>query len=274
MTEPDPPKVDSNVIPHAAKPSIESLIQQLAGAITNTRAEPQAGVDKVALRADYQTAVDMVKVLTDIRFRCLVFVTAVITVANALLPGTGDPVTRLMLGIVGFVATLGIAIYELRNSQLYESAIHRAKVLEDRLQLLPSTQIVHGGGLFTERPPYVEKSYWKDLTAEQRKQVVSDKSVRFMKFWFVPVKHDHGLALIYGVALGGWIYLITDGLLALSPPAAMWQPAPPGWTRVIAGSVGVVGFMVSVFWFVYHDRHRFQHSAPSDAPQENPVKSA
>jgi hypothetical protein len=217
----------------------------------------------------------MVKVLADIRFRCLVFVTAIVAVANALLPGTGEPVTRLALGIVGFLATLGIAIYELRNSQLYEAAIHRAKVLESRLELLRSNQFVEGAGLFTERPLYVKDKYWKKLSDENRAAAVREKSVRFMRFWLVSVKHDYGLALIYGAALGGWIYLMADGLLALSPPADMWQPAPPGWTKLIAGALGIVGFIISVIRFYHHDRDRFRPSRPrNDAPPEHAVKSA
>ena len=64
-------------------PPVESLLAQRL-----TRPE---SVDVATLRAEYQVAVDFIKVLTDIRFRCLAFVTATAAVANALLPGTGWP---------------------------------------------------------------------------------------------------------------------------------------------------------------------------------------
>ena len=107
-------------------PPVESLLAQRL-----TRPE---SVDVATLRAEYQVAVDFIKVLTDIRFRCLAFVTATAAVANALLPGTGRPGLRIALGSLGFFTTVGIVVYELRNSQLYEAAIHRAKVLEKRLR--------------------------------------------------------------------------------------------------------------------------------------------
>ena len=100
------------------------------------------------LMADYQTTVDVVKLFSDIRFRCLAFVTAIITIANALIPGTGNPGTRIALGIVGLVATLGITIYDLRNSQLYDAAIHRAKDLERRLGLNSATRNWEKEGCF------------------------------------------------------------------------------------------------------------------------------
>src|SRR5262245_45561319 len=108
--------------------------------------------DSIALRAEYQVAVDMIKLLTDIRFRCIVFVTAVITAAVTLanVGSPGDPGARAAVGVLGFIATLGITIYELRNSQLYEAAMHRAKTLETRLQMKGSSPEDGIAGLFGE----------------------------------------------------------------------------------------------------------------------------
>lgn len=156
-------------------PPVESLLAQRL-----TRPE---SVDVATLRAEYQVAVDFIKVLTDIRFRCLAFVTATAAVANALLPGAGRPGLRIALGSLGFFTTVGIVVYELRNSQLYEAAIHRAKVLEKRLRG-DASSADSDKGLFNERPLYVKRADDDD----------NDKKT-LMRFWLVPVKHDHGSLL-------------------------------------------------------------------------------
>jgi hypothetical protein len=78
----------------------------------STSKPPSPPDDPVALRAEYQVAVDIIRLLTDIRFRCIVFVTAVITAAVTLANvGTpGDPGARAAVGVLGFIATLGITI--------------------------------------------------------------------------------------------------------------------------------------------------------------------
>lgn len=247
-------------------PKIEAMVGRLADAIAQSKAPPPDSVEKqVALRADYQITVDVIKLLSDIRFRCLVFVTAIITVANALLPGTGNSGTRIALGLVGFLATLGIAVYELRNSQLYEAAIHRATVLETELGAARTTKESAGAGLFNERPLYVEDRYWKGLSPEARKEEKRNKRVRLMSFWLVKVKHDHGLAFIYGAALSGWVYLIADGLLSIPAPTGLWPPAPPGLTRIISALLALLAFVYSVKRFITHDKERFRPEAPEGA---------
>lgn len=212
--------------------------------------------------ADYQITVDVIKLLSDIRFRCLVFVTAITAIANALIPGTGNPGTRIALGLVGLVATLGITVYDLRNSQLYDAAIHRAKELERQLELLPATNKWDEGGLFAERPQYVPDGKWEELTFKQREDKIKQRKLPLMRFWFITVKHDHGLALIYGAAIGGWVYLIADGLLALPAPKSLWGPAPVGWISLMAAIIGSIAFLISVAQLVHHDANRYKPKRP------------
>lgn len=220
--------------------------------------------ERATLRLDYQITVDVFKLLSDIRFRCLVFVTAIIAVANALLPNTVDAVNRISLGFVGFLTTLGITVYELRNSQLYEAAIHRAKILETHLKMERAAEQTHKDGpfgLFNERPPYVESAYWKGLDSEVRK---TQSNAPLMTFWSVKVKHDQGLALIYGAVLGGWMYLIANGILSLPPPGGLWRSAPDGWIPIFAMVLAFATFFYSSKRFIYHDNKRFRPSAPND----------
>jgi hypothetical protein len=242
---------------------VEALFGRLANAISQGREAPAApGLSEAALRAEYQTAVDMVKLLCDIRFKCLTFVTAVIAVANLLL-GNSSPVTRIMLGLVGFLTTLGIAVYEMRNSQLYEAAMHRAKVLEKELHAVRSSKESLRGGLFSERPPYVESTYWKNLTHEERAEARDNQTAELMRFWRVEIKHDQGLALIYGAVLGGWAYMIADSLLSMPPPFDLWPPAPWGVHRAFSALIAFWAFAFSYRRFVYHDGHRFKPGAPA-----------
>ena len=193
---------------------IANALQLLAGAIAESKVAPPA--ESSTLLDDYKVTVDMIKLFTDIRFRCLVFVTSITAIAIALLPGTVDSATRIAIGLVGLLATLGIAVYELRNSQLYEAASHRAKELERLLGMVSTTENVKKQGLFGERPKYV-----KDIkTNEDVNEMLADCR-KSMPFLLVEVKHDRGLALIYGAVLGGWVFLVADGLLSLPP---RWHP--------------------------------------------------
>ncbi len=90
----------------------------------------------------------------------------------------------MSLGTVGLVATLGILVYELRNTQLYDAAVARAGVLEGALGL-------EGGGLFGARP-----------------------REGFRLFGAFEISHDRGLGLVYAAALGAWTYLLVWGFAA------------------------------------------------------------
>jgi hypothetical protein len=220
---------------------IERIAQRL-----EPKPTPKIDDDAVALRAEYQVAVDMIKLFSDIRFRCLVFVTAITAVANALVPNTANPAMRPALGVFGLLVTLGITVYELRNSQLYEATMHRASALEKRLKMKSSRATGGIGGLFSERPDYVYK-------------LQPDESNPLMTFWFVSVKHDRGLAFIYGPALGAWAYLAIHGLLSLPAPAIEgWLTLSAGCILVVSGIVGVVVGVVSIWRFIYHDENRLR----------------
>ena len=248
---------------------IREMVKELATAIAMARVPPEVpdqepiaftrGYDQLALRADYQSTVDMIKLLTDIRFRCLAFVTAITAVANAVLPATVLPGTRIALGAVGFLTTLGIAVYELRNSQLYEAATHRAKILERHLKVLRASNKSAHAGLFNERPLYVEQEYGNSLPAIQWQHPKKYK-VRLMRFLFVKVKHDQGLALIYGAVLGAWTYLMADGARLVLTAREYWPKAYPGWAKIVVALLAAVAFLIARQQFVHHDDDRFRPS--------------
>jgi hypothetical protein len=129
------------------------------------------------LRLDYDKTLDLVKTLTDVRFKLLALVPTVTGTAIGLLGHPRTAAEILGVGILGLSATTGILLYELRNTELFDYALQRAASLETALQL-PT------GGLYSQRPH--------------------------------ASGHDRGLPLVYGAALGGWTYLVAwGGLRAL-----------------------------------------------------------
>jgi hypothetical protein len=140
------------------------------------------------LRLDYEQTTELVRTLTDIRFKLLAFVP---TIAGAAVGAFGRPrpAAELMaVGLLGLVATLGILVYELRNSQLRAGALRHAADLEQLLELRSAQT----------DPPGVSRL-----------------------FGVLPLKHDLGLALVYGAAFAGWSYLVSWGALAgLEVPGA------------------------------------------------------
>jgi hypothetical protein len=141
------------------------------------------------LRLDYGETTQLLRSLTDVRFKLLAFVP---TIAGAAVAFVGHPQPAaglLAVGALGLVATVGVLLYELRNSQIHDEALRRAAVLEQRLGLRSSADPERPGGLYSERP-------------------AADLDVLG-----VTVSRDRALAFVYGAALAGWTYLTAWGAL-------------------------------------------------------------
>jgi hypothetical protein len=171
--------------------------------------------ERELLRLDYAQTTELVSALTDIRFKLLAFVPTIAGATVGLLSDTPPAAQLVAIGLLGFIATAGVLMYELRNTQLYDAAVHRAQVLEERLGLTSVRSDRATGGPFTERPG-------RTLQLLGR----------------VTVWHDRGLALVYAAALAAWSYLLGWGLLSA---------ADVYWARAWGGVVGVaVGVLVIV----------------------------
>jgi hypothetical protein len=140
------------------------------------------------LRLDYEQTTQFLRTLVDVRFKLLAFVPT-ITGAAVGLVGRPRPAAELLgVGLLGLLATLGIFLYELRNTQLHDALVRRAAELERQLGLRPALGASGPGGLFGELP---------------------GRAVRL--FGVLPVGQDRGLALVYSTALAGWAYLTAWG---------------------------------------------------------------
>jgi hypothetical protein len=155
---------------------------------------------------DYEQTVAGIWSLTDIRFKLLAFVPTLSGAAIALLTrsGMGDG-TKGALAALGFFVTLGIVVYDQRNSQLYYTLIDRAIWLEGSVLRLPTWEPrLPRGGMFAARP------HGSRL------------------FGCVTVSHSRGLGLVYSAVLGAWAF----------PIAHLWLGAPAA--GAIAAVVGLV----------------------------------
>lgn len=117
-------------------------------------------------------------VLIDIRFKLLGFVPAVSVLLIVNLLSVEGPVKglssnmKIIIGLLGLTATLGLFIYDKRNSQLHDDLISRGRKIEE---------------------------LWGVDTGQFRGRKDSGSSI---------IKHDHATRLIYASALIGWAVAI------------------------------------------------------------------
>ena len=137
----------------------------------------------------YQALIDMFRHLSDIRFKLLALVPAVSGLAIGLISNDisafkADPLPRVLIGVLGFLVTFGIAMYDQRNSQLYNSLFLHAAAYEERLNI--------ERGICNPRPGHTRKF-----------------------FGIITIWHDRALAIIYGVVLGAWLFPVAVGSMWL-----------------------------------------------------------
>src|SRR5215204_831256 len=133
------------------------------------------------IQFDYEQSLQTYQMLADVRFKLLALVPLISGAAIAFL--TTDPVhasSQIVLagGVFGLLITLGISIYDQRNTQYMNVARFRARELEKRLPLPLEGYFQHGPA--------------KDL-----------EFLGWMYVW-----SDRSLALIYGTVLTAWVFLI------------------------------------------------------------------
>jgi hypothetical protein len=147
--------------------------------------------DHEQLELDYGQTTGLIRDLADTRFKLVALVPTISGAAVALLSQHPSPAQLLAVGTLGLTATVGVVIYELRNTQVYEYALQRAATLERTLEIPSTREPGQTGGVFSERP------------------------ARELRLFGLTVGQERGLALVYAAAIGGWTYLLTWGGLHL-----------------------------------------------------------
>jgi hypothetical protein len=171
-------------------------------------------------RLDYQQTLETYRQFTEIRFKLLGFVPAVTAAAVALITKAKlDAWSRAGFAAFGFLATLGLIVYERRNTQLYDGSISRAQHLE-RMLALPRFERDKKPGLFGSRDSHPR-----------------------LRLWTLRVQHDLGLALVYASTLGAWGF------------AAAYRPPDPDprhhhhlWLPLAIGSGIAAATFVQLRW--------------------------
>lgn len=160
-------------------------------------------------RLDYDQTTKLVATLMDVRFKLLAFVPTIAGAAVALV-GKGQPTGAELLGIgvLGWVATFGVLLYDVRNTQVYNATLRHARALEGLLGL--------GAG--------DERTGVGDLLAR-------DSPARARPFGLTALGQEHAVALVYGASLAGWSYLVAWGAL---------RAAGAGSARSVGAVIGVV----------------------------------
>jgi hypothetical protein len=142
------------------------------------------------LRLEYDRGSELLRGLTETRFRLLALVPTVAGAVVALINGPESAAELLAIGLLGLSASVGVLLYELRNGEI-QSAVAR-RVAEVERMLLP-----HG-----------------PLVGVPRSRL----------FGFVPVSRTGAVALVYGAALGGWGYLVGWGALRAAGATGAARP--------------------------------------------------
>ncbi len=156
---------------------------------------PPSRADTNLRALDYEQVVGMVNLLTDVRFKLAAFVPALTAAAVALISSSDlPPPTQAVFGIGGFVFVLGIVVYDLRNSQIYNGAIGRATALEQTMFDRYGGDV--GAGLFGSRGD----------TARIHRARGTDHFLR------LPVNHGTALTLVYTAALAAWAWVILAAI--------------------------------------------------------------
>lgn len=142
------------------------------------------------LRFDYQATTSLLGAINEVRFKLLALVPTLSGAAVAVIGRPTSTAELLAVGLIGLISTLGVLLYELRNTQLYDYGLARAQLLEQELHVMSLNPDRTSGGLFSDRP---------------------SRTLRL--FGLLPVDRDAGLSLVYSAAIAGWTYLCAWGAL-------------------------------------------------------------
>lgn len=200
---------------------------------------------------EYEQINENFRFLAEVRFKLLALIPPLGGVAVFVLAhlgftagGSEGSLSALLFvslaSIFGLLVTLGITIYDQRNSELYNALIHRAKNLEELFQVPSAPGGLNqdtSGGQFRERPG-------------KNRRVIG-----------LTVGHDIGLALIYGPVLGAWLFPISYSISRLLSVA----PDNAAIIGVSAAGLASLWFAANLIYLDNKDKKLYDKAAKRDA---------
>ncbi len=157
-------------------------------------------------RLDYDYTVQYIFHLSDIRFKLLGLLPIATGVAFSFSNPESSPINSLILGILGFLATIGILFYDQRNTEIYDELVRRAREMEKAMELEKVRENEKFGGTFINRPKR------------------GRKFLGVFTMW-----HDRGLAIIYSSVIWVWLFIIISScvkLFEIHHPIIYWILIP------------------------------------------------
>jgi hypothetical protein len=166
-------------------------------------------------RLDYETTVKRFEHITDIRFKLLGLVPTA-TGLGALVADANrrTPDVAIAIGALGLLVIIGIIVYEIRNTQLYDALWLRAICLEADMGFRPIDEAYQYGGSFLGQP-------------HDRRTIIPRPR------WTIRLGHTLAIALVYGASVGVWVWVIVSGAFAKS------SIQPRLWPWVIGALAGI-----------------------------------
>lgn len=166
-----------------------------------------------ALLKEYGEVSSNFRLLTDIRFKLLAFL-PIATAAAAALKGDAVGGRGLVLSLFGLAVTIGLAIYNTRNDQLYNELVGRAAEIERTLEL--------PDGAFANRPRQWLSVSWLGIRSD--------------------IDHGTGVGVIYAASIALWLFGVYLPIIelarrtylnAIGAPAVP-RPDVPSWIYLVS----------------------------------------
>jgi hypothetical protein len=194
---------------------------------------------------EYGETVSNFRLLTDIRFKLLAVLPIAAAGAVAVFTATSraddaeSAVRTVVFSAFGLAITVGLATYNARNDQLYDTLVGRAARIE-RMVDLPD-------GTFANRP-----TVWftaKGLGAR----------------W--PISHRNSVGLIYAASFALWLFGVMQGLGRLAWQALAETPPTkvvPAWIPAVAMGLAI-SLVAGGLWAVTRQRKARESAMRAEA---------
>jgi hypothetical protein len=156
-----------------------------------TEQRPLSTEEQTLLMGLYTEICNSWRKLTDVRFKLLGLVPVVsgFFLIRALSGGDLSPDIRVGIAVFGFIVTLALWAYEVRNSQLYDDLVSRGRRIEAELG--------------------VNTGHFRGRLKPSSRYLLGPLKVQ------VRIQHDSAINLIYGTSVGAWLLALIVILFGL-----------------------------------------------------------